>query len=274
MFAMSRAELPGWSFHTFGRPAPQGSKRHVGGGRLVESSKKAAPWRQAVTASAFGAGERLEGPIVAVMVFSLPRPASARRDDLAPSRTPDLSKLVRSTEDAITDAGLWADDARVVAYCPAAKVYAGAAGMPGVDPRTVLPVPGVMVAAVSVAARSTPDGDAPAPLMLAGALPVPLADAAKALSLPQVAVLALAGGNAAAVTSDAVDGWLVEAAADRDRFAARVVEARRSVMLRRHAARIARATPPSVPDPSDTLGWLLDVESARVAERSSRSAIW
>jgi len=37
-------------------------------------------------------------------------------------RTPDLSKLVRSTEDALTEAGIWKDDARVV-ECFASKRY-------------------------------------------------------------------------------------------------------------------------------------------------------
>ena len=32
-------------------PAPQGSKRHVGGGRLIEASKRVKPWRQAVAAT-------------------------------------------------------------------------------------------------------------------------------------------------------------------------------------------------------------------------------
>ena len=31
-----------------GTPAPQGSKRHVGNGVMVESSKKVKPWRQDV----------------------------------------------------------------------------------------------------------------------------------------------------------------------------------------------------------------------------------
>jgi hypothetical protein len=32
----------------YGLPAPQGSKRHVGGGRMIEASKKVGPWREAV----------------------------------------------------------------------------------------------------------------------------------------------------------------------------------------------------------------------------------
>ena len=36
----------------------------------------------------------------------------------------DLSKLVRSTEDALTDAGTWEDDSRIV-HCVASKVFPG-----------------------------------------------------------------------------------------------------------------------------------------------------
>jgi crossover junction endodeoxyribonuclease RusA len=47
------------------------------------------------------------------MTFTLARPKSAKRGAL-PTKKPDVSKLVRSTEDALTDVGLWEDDARVV----------------------------------------------------------------------------------------------------------------------------------------------------------------
>jgi hypothetical protein len=36
-----------------------------------------------------------------------------------------VSKLIRSTEDALTDSGAWKDDALVVEYDRAAKVYIG-----------------------------------------------------------------------------------------------------------------------------------------------------
>ena len=57
------------------------------------------------------------------MTFTLPKPASApKRTRTWPCRMPDLSKLIRSTEDALTDAGVWTDDARVVEVV-ARKVY-------------------------------------------------------------------------------------------------------------------------------------------------------
>ncbi len=138
------------SFTVTGNPAPQGSKKFVGTtktgrGLMVESSKKVKPWRMDVKAAAEAAREAyagmapLDGPLVVTMVFTLPKPASApKRRTTWPDKKPDLSKLARSTEDAISDAGLWADDPRVVEYERLAKVF------PGEDP-DALPVPGVLV---------------------------------------------------------------------------------------------------------------------------------
>lgn len=150
-----------------GNPAPQGSKRHVGGGRMVESSKHVKPWREAVKEAAANAMEarnarvyggtghpplRLDGPVTAAMVFTvrdkpLSRPtwwpSGARWSRLLwwlPASTPDLSKLLRATEDALTDAGVWRDDARVVRYRDLAKVYVGDPSEPD-----ALPVPGAVI---------------------------------------------------------------------------------------------------------------------------------
>jgi Holliday junction resolvase RusA-like endonuclease len=136
-----------------GRPAPQGSKRHVGKGVMVESSKHVRPWRDAVRASAVeqmakDSCPRFVGPVRVSMVFYFDRPkshyrtgknAGVLRDDAPsnPATIPDLSKLIRSTEDALTDAGVWEDDARVVEYT-AIKAYTvtttntGAFNVPGV----------------------------------------------------------------------------------------------------------------------------------------------
>lgn len=122
------------SFVVYGTPAPQGSKRFVGTskagrGILVESSRKVLPWREAVKHAALQVrpSEPLDGPLSVTMTFTLARPASAPKRRRWPDRMPDLSKLVRSTEDAITDAGLWTDDARIVS-CLASKVYVGGSG--------------------------------------------------------------------------------------------------------------------------------------------------
>ena len=118
----------------YGMPGPQGSKRFVGRaksgrGILVESSEKVKPWREAVKFAAREAMQAaklsapLDGPLVVGMWFTLPKPASAPKRETFPDRKPDLSKLARSTEDALSDAGLWADDARVVGYDGLWKLY-------------------------------------------------------------------------------------------------------------------------------------------------------
>jgi crossover junction endodeoxyribonuclease RusA len=141
----------------YGSPAPQGSKRFVGHaksgrGILIESSKAVKPWREAVKFAAIvarvargSAGFALRGPLSVEMVFTLPKPKSAPKSRKTyPDRKPDLSKLVRSTEDALTDAAIWEDDARVVS-CMARKVF------PGEDPAS-LGLPGALIRISAVTA--------------------------------------------------------------------------------------------------------------------------
>lgn len=150
------AGTPLLQIHVVGVPAPQGSKRgfvnpHTGRVAMVESSKKVKPWRKAVaeaaTEACAGAAEwlgldgwvPLDGPLEVAMVFTLRKPLSApKRTRTWPTKYPDVSKLCRSTEDALTAAGVWADDARVVRYRDLAKVF------PGEDP-AALSQPGVVV---------------------------------------------------------------------------------------------------------------------------------
>lgn len=131
-----------------GDPAPQGSKKFVGlakstgRGILVESSKRVKPWRQDVVAAAQKAMEgfvTFDGALVVKMVFTLPKPASApKRRRTWPNKKPDVSKLARSTEDALVTAGAVKDDARIVEYTRLAKVF------PGEDP-DALSSPGVLI---------------------------------------------------------------------------------------------------------------------------------
>lgn len=124
-----------------GTPAPQGSKRHVGGGRMVESSKLVGPWREAVkaaVAAAYPGLEPITGPVVIDLIFRLRRPKShyrtGRNAHLVrasaprhPAVKPDLDKLVRSTLDGLVDAGVIADDA-LVTVLAATKTYADLPG--------------------------------------------------------------------------------------------------------------------------------------------------
>jgi crossover junction endodeoxyribonuclease RusA len=145
----------------FGMPGPQGSKKAVGfrkskiTGRTVtvmaESSEKVKPWREAVVWAArevltlHGDPAPLDGPLVYRMTFTLPKPGSApTRKPSWPCRKPDGSKLLRSTEDALTDAGLWADDARAV-LGTFAKVYPG-------EGLRALPAPGAVIEVATLVA--------------------------------------------------------------------------------------------------------------------------
>ena len=122
-------------------PAPQGSKRHVGKGIMIESCKAVKPWRNAVAEAAVQAGAYpLMGPISFDAEFIFPRPRSHYRtgkksDQLKPnapylhSVKPDVSKLQRSTEDALSGVA-FQDDARI-AQASLTKRYADEGELPG-----------------------------------------------------------------------------------------------------------------------------------------------
>jgi crossover junction endodeoxyribonuclease RusA len=108
-----------------GRPAPQGSKTYLGrrGGRgvLVESSKAVKPWRADVretfTRDGMPTGAFASAvPLVVMIVFVMPRPAATPKTRATPPavKRPDLDKLGRAVLDALTSAGVFADDSQVV----------------------------------------------------------------------------------------------------------------------------------------------------------------
>jgi Holliday junction resolvase RusA-like endonuclease len=133
------------SFFVPGIPQPGGSKRaFVTKGKdgkakavITEACKGSKEWRAAVAWSAKGAiPEPLTGPLEVSFKFILPRPkshfcaakAGSKLRQGAPTYhavRPDLTKLIRSTEDALTGVA-WHDDAQV-ARQSAEKTY-GIAG--------------------------------------------------------------------------------------------------------------------------------------------------
>lgn len=99
-----------------GRPAAQGSKRHVGHGRMIESSKAIGPWRTLVAwhLAQVHTGPPLDGPIVVTVQFVMPRPVGTpKRHTPAATKRPDVDKLLRGVFDAVTGV-VWRDDAQVV----------------------------------------------------------------------------------------------------------------------------------------------------------------
>lgn len=100
-----------------GRPAPQGSKRHVGRGILVEQSKAVGPWRTLVAWHVSQLWNRppIEGPVRLRLEFVMPRPASCpKRSTPAAIKRPDWDKLCRAISDALGTAGVYRDDSQVV----------------------------------------------------------------------------------------------------------------------------------------------------------------
>jgi len=112
-----------------GIPAPQGSKRHVGGGRMVESSRAVGPWREAVRAQTQLRMDKsgfvpAEGPVAVFINFYLPRPKTLPKKTTQHIKRPDLDKLARAVLDGLTEGGAWLDDAQVMRL-QAQKNYAG-----------------------------------------------------------------------------------------------------------------------------------------------------
>lgn len=120
----------------YGSPAPQGSKKFMGvtkqgKGILAEASDKTSPWRADImtaaraTLDSAGWPAPLSGALVLRVIFTFARPKTVTRAKRPfPSVYPDLSKLIRSTEDALKAAGVISDDALICEYTRLAKVYA------------------------------------------------------------------------------------------------------------------------------------------------------
>jgi Holliday junction resolvase RusA-like endonuclease len=114
-------------FTAYGIPRPQGSKRHVGNGVMIEASD-VKPWRKAIANAVFEAWLRsgddraFTGPVVVWATFFMPRPKSVKR--FLPTVSPDLDKLQRALGDALSiDSKALTDDAIIVKW-HSAKVYA------------------------------------------------------------------------------------------------------------------------------------------------------
>lgn len=155
----------------YGNPAPQGSKRNFGTTKLgrtimVEASEKVTPWRADVMTAARRSIEQhnqlyplapwrpLEGAVMARMVFSFTRPKTVSRAKRPwPSTPPDVSKLARSTEDALQASGVIRNDSLIVDYARLAKVYCGE------DPEA-LDIPGALVI-LGLLVDFLPVGDTP-----------------------------------------------------------------------------------------------------------------
>ena len=128
-----------------GVPIPQGSARaFVVKGRAIVTSDnpKLKGWREWLRVnlrSEWASIETLKTPCSVHLTFVMPRPKSHLSvkgvKASAPTHMtskPDLDKLVRAVLDAVTDAGVWQDDAQVVGVS-AAKTWASAQERTGIS---------------------------------------------------------------------------------------------------------------------------------------------
>lgn len=111
-----------YEFFVPGLPAPGGSKRYIGKGRIIEDCKRTTGWRASVAGAAIQAGcTPISGPLGFTVLFYLPRPKGHfHKNGLLktsapayPTVRPDTTKLLRSTEDALKGIA-WHDDAQIV----------------------------------------------------------------------------------------------------------------------------------------------------------------
>jgi Holliday junction resolvase RusA-like endonuclease len=133
------AAMSALTFTVIGHPEPAGSKkafvnRKTGRAQVVDANRKSAPWKQQVAGLvASQAPEQLLGPVFLELTFVMHRPkshfGSGKNAGVLkasapnyPAVRPDTTKLVRGVEDALTEAGLWRDDAQVVEQL-ARKLY-------------------------------------------------------------------------------------------------------------------------------------------------------
>jgi Holliday junction resolvase RusA-like endonuclease len=151
----------------YGVPAPQGSTKafyiaKLGRAVVTADNKRTKPWRQSIVEAARAdLGPEwvpLDVPCALSVVFYMPRPSSAPKRVIEPAKLPDLDKLLRATCDALTAAGVWADDARLIEVS-ARKAFAGGyrdpLGTAGV-PRAEIEVRDSVIAAALSPARRAP----------------------------------------------------------------------------------------------------------------------
>jgi len=121
-------------FEVLGEPKPQGSKRAFAfkgkdgrlSARVIDDNPNTKAWRQEVASVARAAylrvcpsGELITGPVVLSIKFVRPRPKGhfgakgvKPSAPVFPTTKPDLTKLERAVEDALTSQ-VWTDDALV-----------------------------------------------------------------------------------------------------------------------------------------------------------------
>lgn len=117
-------------FEVPGVPAPKGSHRYLGRGRVIDDNPRTRPWQELVAVIAQKSARQQgwtvpdrRAPLAVSCVAVFPRPKAhfgkggLLRPDMPVWHTtrPDLDKVLRALLDALTLSGaVWADDAQAV----------------------------------------------------------------------------------------------------------------------------------------------------------------
>lgn len=117
---------PPLSLLVLGTPRPQPRPRFIKGRAVSTASTKARHWRGAVEREArqaielAGLGKPMfSGPVKLTAVFTFAPPPSAKaRLGSRHTQTPDASNLLKLVEDALEDAGVFANDSQIAEADP------------------------------------------------------------------------------------------------------------------------------------------------------------
>lgn len=122
------------TYTILGIPRPQGRPRFFRKGNFVGTydPKESRQYKENVSAQLVAQKpEIMEGPVVATLLFMLPRPKSLPKKVINHVKKPDLDNLIKGTFDACKGI-LWYDDTQVVKLS-AIKAY-------GAQPKVVIEV--------------------------------------------------------------------------------------------------------------------------------------
>lgn len=162
------------AFTVYGTAEPAGSKRAfvVGGkARVTDANRKSAPWKQEVAsqgAEATADLDLLDGPLAVCFTIYVPRPAGhfGKAGNVLPSARvfptvkPDLLKLARGIEDALTGI-VWRDDSQIVSE-RLFKMY-GEPARVEIQIREILPNETTLAAGLPLAIPTPPPDERIAP---------------------------------------------------------------------------------------------------------------
>ena len=149
-----------------GIPSPQGSKTLTRTGAMIEAAsatgrRKLKNWRKAVTKAArdewAGQEPLARQPLLMEVHFRMPRPKSRPRD-VWHITTPDQSKLIRSTEDALVDAKVIGNDSWICQHVPSKRYTAPGTDRSGALIRLRTPA---SIVILDLDAEPEPDGGEP-----------------------------------------------------------------------------------------------------------------